>query len=204
MSPVDDPLSAFIAGQSAAVCARADGRIHVADAKPQVLLPGSFNPLHAGHVGLARVAAELLHAPAAFELTVVNADKPPLSMEEVRRRLAQFTWVAPVWLTRAPTFREKAELFPGAVFVIGADTAARIVQHRFYENSETRMHDALARIRQQGCRFLVAGRVDTSGCFLGCDDLSLPESARDLFEAVPAARFRFDLSSTQLRALRGA
>jgi hypothetical protein len=199
MSGADDPLSAFFAGQLPAVCVRPDGRIHVPDAKPRVLLPGSFNPLHAGHVELARVAAEMLGAPAAFELTVVNADKPPLSPDETRKRLAQFTWLAPLWLTRAPTFREKAALFSGAVFVVGADTAVRIVEHHFYENSEARLQEALARIHQEGCRFLVAGRVDAAGRFLGLPDLCLPEAARGLFGAIPPERFRLDLSSTQLR-----
>jgi Cytidylyltransferase-like len=199
MPPNDDLHSALFANQLAAVCVRADGRVHVPDTLPPVLLPGSFNPLHGGHVELTRVASELLGAPAAFELTVVNADKPPLSVEEVRRRLRQFTWLAPLWLTRAPTFREKAALFPGATFVVGADTAARIVQPRFYDDSEPRRNEALDFIRQQGCRFLVAGRVDASGCFQGRDDLALPESARDLFDAVAAARFRCDVSSTQLR-----
>jgi Cytidylyltransferase-like len=198
----DDSLNALFTGQLAAVCVRADGRIHVPDTCPKILLPGSFNPLHAGHVALARVAAELLGAPAAFELTVVNADKPPLSLEAVRRRQAQFTWLAPLWLTRAPTFRHKAELFPGAVFVVGADTAARIVEHRFYEHSAEKMHEALAHIRRQGCRFLVAGRVDASGRFLGRDDLPLPDEARDLFDAIPTSRFRLDVSSTELRAAR--
>jgi hypothetical protein len=192
-------LNAFFAEELAAVCVRADGRIHVPHSRPKLLLPGSFNPLHVGHVGLARVAAEMVGAEAAFELAVVNADKPPLSVEEVRRRLAQFAWLAPLWLTRTPTFREKAVLFPGAAFVVGADTAARIVQPRFYEDSETRMNDALACVRGQGCRFLVAGRVDGAGRFLSCADLPLPDAERDLFDEIPAARFRLDLSSTQLR-----
>ena len=75
----------------------------------------------------------------AFELSVANVDKPALAPEEVRRRLAQFAWRAAVWLTRAPTYTEKAELFPGCVFVVGADTAARIVQPRFYQDSEEQM-----------------------------------------------------------------
>jgi hypothetical protein len=138
--------------------------------------------------------------PAAFELTVVNADKPPLADEEVRHRLAQFLWRAPLWLTRAPTFCDKARLFPGATFVVGADTAARIVSPRFYQGSADRMAEALADFRARGCRFLVAGRLDTQGQFLGLDDLGIPTAHRDLFAGIPATEFRLDLSSTELRA----
>jgi hypothetical protein len=195
-----DALTAFLLGQVPAVCVEPDGRARALGPTPWVLLPGSFNPLHEGHCSLATVAARQVGAPAAFELTVVNADKPPLAEEEVRRRSAQFAWRALVWLTRAPTFSEKALLFPGATFVVGADTAARIVSPRFYQGSEGRMAEALADFRRQGCRFLVAGRVDQAGRFLGMDDLDVSAAYRDLFTAIPATEFRLDLSSTQLRA----
>jgi hypothetical protein len=134
-------------------------------------------------------------------LTVVNADKPSLAGEEVRRRLQQFAWRAPVWLTRVPTFAAKARLFPGAVFAVGADTAARIVQARFYDNSEARLREALAGLREVGCRFLVAGRVDREGRFVGLEDLALPAEYADLFQPIPATQFRFDVSSTALRSV---
>jgi hypothetical protein len=134
---------------------------------------------------------------------IPDADKPTLPPEEVRKRLAQFAWRAPLWLTRAPTFREKALLFPGAVFVVGADTAARVVEHRFYENQEACLHEALTCIRGQGCRFLVAGRVDAAGCFWSLPDIALPEPARDLFDALPPEKFRLDISSTQFRRISG-
>jgi hypothetical protein len=104
-----------------------------------------------------------------------------------------------VWLTRAPTYTEKAELFPGCLFVIGADTAERIVQPRFYGDSEQRMADALARFRAANCRFLTAGRLDKAGRFVGLDDLALPAVYRDLFQSIPERAFRMDLSSTELR-----
>jgi hypothetical protein len=126
-------------------------------------------------------------------------DKPPLAVEEVRRRLAQFTWHGPVWLTRAPTFAEKAALFPGVAFGVGADTAARIVSPRYYGDNAQRMDEALDLIRRQGCRFLVAGRVDLTGKFLTLAEVPAPGAHRDLFVPIPEADFRLDLSSTDLR-----
>src|SRR5262249_50384224 len=106
--------------------------------------------------------------------------------------------------TRAPTFPAKAELFPRAHFVVGADTAVRIVQPRFYQDSETRMAQSLAGFRECGCRFLVAGGADASGRFLGLADLGIPEAFRDLFAEIPEKEFRFDVSSTRIRAADGA
>ena len=100
-------------------------------------------------------------------MSIANVDKPPLLMEEVEHRLRQFAWHAPVWLTRAPTFAEKAALFPGATFVVGSDTAIRIVDPAYYGNSVERMTAVLEQIRVLGCRFLVAGRVDAVGQFVG-------------------------------------
>jgi hypothetical protein len=197
--PAGGALAALSDGRVAALCAEVDGRLRVDAPRPAVLLPGSFNPVHAGHWSLAAVAARLVGAPTAFELAVVNADKPPLAGEEVRRRMVQFAWRAPLWLTRAPTFADKARLFPGAVFVVGADTAERIVQPRFYGHSEARLAEALALLRDRGCRFLVAGRMNQDGSFVCLEDLQVPAAYRDLFTAIPASAFRVDLSSTQLR-----
>jgi hypothetical protein len=196
---VKDLLQAVLQSQRAAVCVRIDGRFEADAPRPAVVIPGSFNPVHGGHWGLAAAAARRIGAPAAFELSVLNVDKGLLPAEEIRRRLGAFTWKAPVWLTRAPTFAGKAELFPGAVFVIGSDTAQRIVSPRYYGDSEFAMHEALAKISGHGCRFLVAGRADAQGRFVGVDDLAIPDAMRDLFSGFSESECRFDVSSTQLR-----
>ena len=167
---------------------------------PPVLLCGSFNPLHRAHGELAQVAEQILGQPVAFEMSVANVDKPPLTRDEIRRRLTQFAWRASVWLTHAPRFVEKAERFPHACFVVGADTALRIVSPRYYDNDETRMVSALQRIKELGCHFLVACRVDGGGQCWQRDDLPIPPAYQDLFEGIPLKQFRWDLSSTELRA----
>jgi nicotinamide mononucleotide (NMN) deamidase PncC len=199
----EDPLVALFEGRVSALYVNCDGRIRSDGPKPRILLPGSFNPLHEGHCALHATAARRLEAAAAFEMTIVNADKPPLAYEEVRQRLAQFAWRSPVWLTGAPTFIDKARLFPGAVFVVGFDTAVRILQPRFYGDSEAALAESLAQVRAHGCRFLVAGRVDPEGRFHSLEDLHVPEAFQDLFAAIPADEFRRDVSSTWLRAVAG-
>ena len=97
-------------------------------------------------MALARVTEQIRQQPVTFEISVTNVDKPPLVAATVRQRLAQFAWKSPVELTRAPTFLEKARLFPGTTFVIGADTAERLVAPKYYGNDEVRMHAALDEI----------------------------------------------------------
>jgi nicotinamide mononucleotide (NMN) deamidase PncC len=198
--PPLDLLAELLAGSVDRLTSGADGRL-VRDAPiPGAVLPGSFNPLHAGHLGLAQVASRLLCTLVAFELSVTNVDKPPLGEAEVIRRLRQFASPLVVELTRAPTFREKARLFPGTTFVVGSDTAERIVQPRYYGGSETTMREALGEIAACGCCFLVAGRVDSQGRFTTLAEAPIPPEFRALFSAIPEAEFRIDLSSTLLRS----
>jgi hypothetical protein len=200
--PRADALSVFLRGGAPAVCIEVDGQAYGQHPLPRVLVPGAFNPFHRAHAALAEASDRLHGGPVAFELSVTNVDKGALSAEEVRRRLTQFTWRGPVWLTRAPTFLEKAALFPGVVFAVGADTAARILAPRYYGNSEAALAAALEKLRAAGCRFLVAGRLGPDGTFLGLGDLAIPGAFRDLFQALPEETFRLDVSSTQLRNQR--
>lgn len=161
------------------------------------LLSGSFNPLHDGHRALARVAGERLGREVFFELSLVNADKASIDLLEARRRALQFVGLAPLVLSRAPLFSDKARLFPNTTFVLGADTAARLVSPRFYEGPVA-FQDALDDLWRCGTRFLVAGRSGKGG-FETLHNLDLPKGYQDLFREIPESAFRADISSTKLR-----
>ncbi len=164
----------------------------------RIVFPGAFNPLHAGHRRMAEIARELLHEPVAVEVSILNVDKPPLDYIELERRLSQFPSEQTVCLTRAATFEAKSRVFPGATFVVGADTMRRIADPRYYGGNAIAWQQAVERIASRGCRFLVFGRA-MDGQFLGLADLELPEALAPLCREVPCDVFRDDVSSTAIR-----
>jgi len=106
-----------------------------------------------------------------------------------------------VLVTAAPRFIEKAALFPGSAFVIGYDTAERLVNPRYYAN-EGAMVAALASAGAAGTLFVVAGRATADGRFLTLDDLlpTVSPALRGLFIGLTEGEVRLDVSSTELRA----
>ena len=193
------PLARLLRGEASTVTAYPDGRLAVDQRVRAALLPGSFQPLHHGHEELARAAQDILGSEVVYELSVVNVDKPPLEEVEIRQRLAQFATGGTVVLTWAETFRKKTDLFPGCTFVIGWDTAVRLVAPRYYGGQESAMLASLAEMWAAGCRFLVAGRQD-GGAFRTLADVPVPQGFQPLFQEIPESLFRADVSSTALRA----
>jgi hypothetical protein len=167
-------------------------------ARSLLIFPGAFNPLHSGHLEMAALAERKLGRPVEFEISMENVDKPLLDYQEISQRLTPIEQhERPVWLTRAPTFVKKAELFPGATFLVGVDTVIRIAEDHYY-GSPTDRDTALAALRRLDCRFLVFGRL-IRGQFQSLDELSLPPELRSICIPVTADEFRRDISSTLLR-----
>lgn len=107
----------------------------------------------------------------------------------------------PLVVTSAPLFTQKAALFPGSTFVVGHDTAIRMVMTRYYGDSFESMLNEFEKLRRQGCRVLVGGRKeDGSGAFRALSDVAVPTALADLFSGIPESDFRVDISSTEIRA----
>ena len=159
-----------------------------------ILMPGSFNPLHNGHERLLYAAEKTAKRKGVFELSVTNVDKPPLAVVEVERRLLQMKGRYSVALTCAPTFAEKAELFPSAWFGMGYDTATRLLSPKYHDDIPAMFQ----RFQTLGTRFVVAGRLH-DGEFQGLENLNIPAGFEALFIPIPENIFREDISSTELR-----
>ncbi len=197
-----DAIDRLIGAEIDRISVRPTGEQLLTAPAPPLLLPGSFNPVHDGHTTLARIAEELTQKPASFEISVTNVDKPPLTAATVRERLLQFAGKSPVELTSAPTFLEKSRLFRATTFVIGADTAERLVAPRYYGNDPFRMNGALEEIGSGGGRFLVAVRIGAEGRVRTLNDIAVPPRFADLFTEIPESRFRMDTSSSEIRRSR--
>jgi nicotinamide mononucleotide (NMN) deamidase PncC len=168
------------------------------DGAPRLVFSGAFNPLHEGHLRMGELATSHAAVPVTFELSIANVDKPTLDFIEIDARLAGLV-NHPVLLTRAATFAEKAALVPGAVFVVGADTIARIADEKYYDGDFKKRDSSIARLAALGCKFLVFGRA-VDGRFRLPSDLNLPSQLRGMCEEVREQEFRHDISSTQLRS----
>ena len=158
-------------------------------AEKGLMLPGSFNPLHEGHCKLLKVTEKITGLRGVFELSCANVDKPDVPEEEILRRTSAIKDI-PVALTSAPRFVQKAALFPKTTFVLGYDTAVRLIDYA--------KPDEWKQFQTLETSFWVAGRQHDGG-FQTLEDVEIPENAAPLFEALPESKFRADISSTELR-----
>lgn len=167
----------------------------------KVVFPGSFNPVHKMHLDMAERVFKEYNIPVDFEICVNNIDKIPLNYNSLFKRLNSLkeinqSFIGDFHFTSAPTFAEKAELFPKATFIIGWDTLKRIGDYKYYSGTDG-LNKALNRIIELGTKFIVFHRIINGEEENSLD--GIPSKLLNICKIIPEYLSNAHLSSKEIR-----
>ena len=162
-----------------------------------LILSGSFNPLHEGHIELLKASSKEFKKNPLFEISIKNVDKSEINFNDLMDRINQFKSLGKLVVTNSEKFEEKSKIFKESIFVIGYDTALRLVDNKYYNDDFRR---SLKIIEKNNCSFLVSGRFLNKE-YKKPNNINF-EGYDYLFNILSEEKFRIDISSTELRRLR--
>tara|TARA_Y100000817_G_scaffold299232_1_gene277124 strand:- start:385 stop:972 length:588 start_codon:yes stop_codon:yes gene_type:complete len=162
-----------------------------------IILSGSFNPLHEGHIELLKASSKEFKKNPLYEISIKNVDKSKINFNDLINRINQFKSLGKLVVTNSAKFEEKSNIFKKSIFVIGYDTALRLVDDKYYDDD---FRKSLKIIEKNNCSFLVSGRFINKK-YKKPNNINFEEYDY-LFNILSEEKFRIDISSTELRRLR--
>lgn len=128
-----------------------------------VIFPGSFNPLHNGHLQLAKEAYRYTGKRVFLELSVLNPDKPKLDYVTINDRIQGIQkainnnkeFLAGFIVSACPLFVDKINHYKKPIFVVGGDTMDRISNGNYGDLS---VESCTTLYRTAGVKFLYGQR----------------------------------------------
>lgn len=178
-------------------------RLNEYDFSNAIIYPMSANPLHRGHINIAKYIQEVEGKEVVCLISTNHPEKGQLDKEEAIRRLSQFYALGPVILyNQSGMYIDMAAMFKGCSFIIGVDVLKKLFSGKYLGESEEResnIEAMMQKILSYGTKFYIVGRnLKGLGWVSAMDAIKFwaPTEYKDLF--IPVL-YRDDVSSTELR-----
>lgn len=158
------------------------------------LMPGSFNPPHEGHFGLANTFRSKYGKNVVFEIGSNPPHKKAPTVQELLQRAKMLKGYDTFFSVDMPMYLEKARAYPGTPMIVGADTLLRILDPKWGID----INAMLKELDELDNRFYVVGRL-VDNKFVTRDDIVknyIHPMYHCNFESLDG---RWDISSTELR-----
>lgn len=166
--------------------------------------PGTFNPLHFGHVEAANAARNSRINDIGFDVDLIYTTcinplhKSQATAAELLQKISQMKGKNFLLTKDDGLFLDKARANPDAGFVLGADALLNMLNPKWY-NDPSDIDKMLEEIQNLNAEFYIIGRV-VDGKFITLADIKKTYPIIDRycfqFSSVPG---RWDISSTELR-----
>ncbi len=166
-----------------------------------VLYPGSYNPPHPGHIGVAKAVADKTLRPVVFHVTADGPHKAPLTVQDLLKRARMLRGHDRLFTRGDSLYLDKARRFPGVPIAMGADALLQMLDPKWGQPVLPMLYE----FSQLGTRFYVTSRR-VGGSLVSLDDvlrssgassLGDPDLLSHLFCQVDGS---WDFSSTEERA----